>query len=116
MQPLPIGETDIIKDNFTIPSEARRKHMAIFGKSGTGKSTLLRNMIAFEIKQDIGATVLDPHGDLIDGILEMIPKEQTILLLQLSGRKPSFRNKYFRANQKRAPIAVIPKLLASWIL
>jgi type IV secretory pathway VirB4 component len=39
---LPIGKTHDINDQgrtFTIPPEARRKHMAIFGKSGVGKTT-----------------------------------------------------------------------------
>jgi len=80
MQPVPIGRTDDIWDQghiFTVPAEARRKHMAIFGKSGVGKTTLLRNMIAWDIHHGLGVTVLDPHGNLIDDLLEMIPRSRT---------------------------------------
>jgi len=38
--------------------------MAIFGKSGVGKSTLLRNMIAWDIAHGAGVAVEDPHGIL----------------------------------------------------
>ena len=54
---------------FIIPPDARRKHMAIFGATGAGKSTLLRNMIAWDIASGAGVTVVDPHGGLIDDIL-----------------------------------------------
>lgn len=37
--------------------------MVIFGKTGTGKSTLLRNLIATDIAADRGVTVVDPDGD-----------------------------------------------------
>ena len=74
IDPLPIG----VKDDdffdqqrtFAILPEARRKHMAIFGATGAGKSTLLRNMIAWDIASGAGVTVVDPHGGLIDDILD----------------------------------------------
>jgi hypothetical protein len=59
---------------FSILAEDRRKHMAIFGKSGVGKTTLLRNMIAHDISAGLGVTVIDPHGSLIRDVLEMIPR------------------------------------------
>ena len=42
--------------------------------SGTGKSTFLLNLICQDIEQGGGLAVLDPHGDLIDQILERIPE------------------------------------------
>jgi ABC-type molybdate transport system ATPase subunit len=33
-----------------IDGNARRKHMAIFGKSGVGKTTLMRNMIVADLR------------------------------------------------------------------
>src|ERR1017187_5552512 len=63
---------------FVIPPDARRKHMAIFGATGAGKSTLLRNMIATDIAAGAGVTVVDPHGGLVDDILENhIPRSRT---------------------------------------
>ena len=57
---------------------ARRRHLAIFGGSGSGKSTLLRNMLAGDIAAGHGVTVVDPHGQLVEEILENhIPRHRT---------------------------------------
>ena len=47
--------------------------MAIFGKSGVDKSTLVRNMIAVDLATGAGLTVIDPHGSLVAEVLELIP-------------------------------------------
>jgi len=54
----------------------RVRHMHIVGASGTGKSTLLYNLIREDIERGEGLAVLDPHGDLIERILSVIPKER----------------------------------------
>lgn len=54
--------------------EQRVRHTHIIGVSGTGKSTLLFNMIRQDIERGEGVAVLDPHGDLIDRILGIIPQ------------------------------------------
>ena len=46
----------------------------MIGASGTGKSTLLLNLIMQDIEHGEGIAVLDPHGDLIDEILGRIPE------------------------------------------
>jgi len=51
----------------------RRHHVHIIGKTGTGKSTLLRNMIIQDIGAGAGVAVVDPHGDLVSDVLEHIP-------------------------------------------
>jgi hypothetical protein len=58
----------------TLSAEQRAKHAYVIGASGTGKSTLLLNMIAQDIKRGEGVGVLDPHGDLIDQVLERVPE------------------------------------------
>jgi type IV secretory pathway TraG/TraD family ATPase VirD4 len=84
LEPVPIGakqSSDPLfarEEHFAVLPEARRKHMAIFGTTGAGKSTLLRNMAAWDISAGTGVTVIDPHGDLIDDILENhIPKTRS---------------------------------------
>ena len=47
--------------------------MYIIGKTGTGKSTLLGNMIISDIKAGHGVALIDPHGDLAEEILDYIP-------------------------------------------
>ena len=49
---------------------------AIIGASGTGKSTLLFNLIRQDIENGEGVALLDPHGDLTERILGIIPPER----------------------------------------
>ena len=55
----------------------RRRHMYIIGKTGTGKSEFLKDMIMQDIRGGQGLAVIDPHGDLIDDILPMIPPQRS---------------------------------------
>jgi hypothetical protein len=65
------------KPVYIVPA-ARRRHLALFGGTGSGKSTLLRNMIAEDIAAGHGVTVVDPHGQLVEDILENhIPRHRT---------------------------------------
>jgi hypothetical protein len=59
-----------------ISDDDRRRHMYIIGKTGTGKSQLLEELVIQDIKAGKGLAVIDPHGDLIDGILTRIPPER----------------------------------------
>lgn len=54
----------------------RVRHCHILGGTGTGKSTLLFSMIQQDIMSGQGVAVLDPHGDLIDRVLGVIPPER----------------------------------------
>ena len=66
------GETVEVR----LSPEQRVHHTHIIGASGTGKSTLLFNLIQQDIENNEGVAVLDPHGDLIDRILGIIPSER----------------------------------------
>ena len=52
------------------------RHGWLLGKSGTGKSTLLRNIIVEAIRNNSGVAVIDPHGDLIFDLLNYIPERR----------------------------------------
>jgi hypothetical protein len=54
----------------------RTRHTYVVGASGTGKSTLLLNMIVQDIEAGAGVGVLDPHGDLIEEILARVPEDR----------------------------------------
>lgn len=56
--------------------EERRRHMYVIGATGTGKTTLLTRMIYHDIFNGKGVAVLDPHGDLAERLLGVIPKER----------------------------------------
>lgn len=72
------GETDFRgkKVRFGIKAEDRSRHVYIIGKTGMGKSTLLENMAAQDIKNDEGMCFIDPHGSAIDTLLDYIPEER----------------------------------------
>jgi len=50
--------------------------MYIIGKTGTGKTTLLQNMILSDIKDGNGLALVDPHGDLAEALLNFIPRRR----------------------------------------
>jgi GTPase SAR1 family protein len=45
-----------------IPASERRRHVYVIGQTGTGKSTLLRNLILQDIDEGRGVGFIDPHG------------------------------------------------------
>jgi DNA helicase HerA-like ATPase len=57
--------------------EDRAQHLYIVGKTGLGKSTLLRNLILQDLYAGRGVGLLDPHGDLAREVLDAIPKGRT---------------------------------------
>ncbi len=57
-----------------ITDDDRRRHVYTVGQTGTGKSTLLSNMVISDIKNGKGVAVVDPHGELVDEILGNIPE------------------------------------------
>lgn len=72
LESAPIGthaDNYFAEPEFVIPADARRKHMALFGGTGTGKSTLLTNMAACDLSAGTGITVVDPHGGLCEDLL-----------------------------------------------
>lgn len=56
--------------------EARFRHAYIVGQTGTGKSTLMLNMVLEDIQAGHGVTVIDPHGPLVADILARLPPER----------------------------------------
>ncbi|MDE2789539.1 MAG: DUF87 domain-containing protein [Paracoccaceae bacterium] len=46
----------------------RLMHLHIVGQTGTGKSTMLANLACHAADNGYGFCVIDPHGDLADGL------------------------------------------------
>ncbi len=61
---------------ISLSCKDRRHHLYTIGKSGTGKTTLLRNMIIQDIAAGRGVGLIDPHGDLATDILDHIPRHR----------------------------------------
>lgn len=64
------------KTEIYLDEEARRRHLYLLGKTGSGKSYLMRYMVNQDIKNGKGVCVIDPHGDLVDAIMGTIPKDR----------------------------------------
>jgi late competence protein required for DNA uptake (superfamily II DNA/RNA helicase) len=74
-----------------IVQSARRQGLYIIGVNGTGKSTLIANLIHQDMVQGLGVCLLDPHGDLTLDVLGRVPEERladVILLDLLDSRYP----------------------------
>ncbi|MBF8280613.1 MAG: hypothetical protein HW383_386 [Candidatus Magasanikbacteria bacterium] len=54
----------------------RRRHFYVIGKSGSGKTTVLKQMAIQDIENGQGVCVVDPHGDFVEDVLANIPKER----------------------------------------
>ena len=72
------GKTNFRSSNtvFGIKRKDRRQHMYVLGKSGTGKSVLLSNLIVQNIQNGEGVCVVDPHGETVEEILHLIPEHR----------------------------------------
>lgn len=74
-----IGVTDYrnIHIPFGLKREDRRRHTYLVGKTGSGKSSFfLRTSIVGDILDGNGLCVIDPHGDLVEEILDLIPESR----------------------------------------
>ena len=65
------------KRHFGMQAEDRLRHLVIPGKTGQGKTELLKHMIYDDICKGRGLALLDPHGDLTDSLLRLIPANRT---------------------------------------
>ena len=60
-----------------LDAEERRRHLYLVGQTGTGKSTVLLNLIRQDLIAGEGLALLDPHGDLAEAVLAVIPRART---------------------------------------
>jgi hypothetical protein len=65
-----------LSTKFGIKRFDRKRHMYIVGKSGSGKSCLLQLLVQSDMDRGFGCAVIDPHGDLIDELLTLVPKHR----------------------------------------
>jgi len=106
-----------------LTTDQRVRHTHIVGTSGTGKSSLLFNMIQQDIENGEGVAVLDPHGDLVKQILGIIPDERLddVVLVDTSDVEfpVSFNILQAQTNEEKNLlasdlVAVFHRLSSSW--
>ncbi|MFA6587746.1 MAG: type IV secretion system DNA-binding domain-containing protein [Patescibacteria group bacterium] len=61
---------------FGIKTDDRRRHMYLIGKTGMGKSTVIERMIINDLNAGNGIALVDPHGDLVEKVLDYIPNNR----------------------------------------
>jgi len=93
-----IGKTEFKNtvQTFGIKKTDRRRHIYCIGKTGTGKSTLIANMAVSDIRKDKGMAIIDPHGDLVEIILNYIPANRINDVI------------YFNPADKEKPVTLNP--------
>lgn len=74
--PLAVTDWKDIRKVFGIKAKNRRGHIYITGKTGSGKSNLIGNMVVSDLKQGNGLALIDPHGDLAEAVLDFVPDER----------------------------------------
>jgi type IV secretory pathway TraG/TraD family ATPase VirD4 len=77
-----IGRTNYVaaleekKFVFGIKRVDRKRHLYVIGKSGVGKSKLFELLIRQDVAYGKGLCLIDPHGDLIEAVLDFIPENR----------------------------------------
>ncbi len=73
---LGVNKSRSVSKNIYMAREDRLRHFYVVGQTGTGKTTLLKNMIVQDIQNGEGVCMIDPHGADIQDIMASIPPER----------------------------------------
>ncbi len=65
-----------IENIVRIGAEDRMRHLYVIGQTGTGKSTLLKNLVIQDIEAGHGLCMIDPHGGDLEDVLGNIPESR----------------------------------------
>lgn len=75
---------------FGIKRMDRRQHMYVIGKSGTGKTTLIKNLAIQDIKNGEGVCIVDPHGEYVEELLKKIPEDRINDIVYFNPADPDY--------------------------
>ncbi len=70
---LVLGKDISTSELISIDADARSRGIYVIGSTGTGKTTLLQSIAYQDMKAGHGVCVLDPHGDMIDWLVQRVP-------------------------------------------
>ncbi len=101
------------REQFGIAADDLRRHLIAVGKTGCGKSTFLQNVVIQQMQQGRGVVLIDPHGQLVDDVLDHVPKRRTndVILFDASDRQNPVR-----FNPLQGPPGSDPTLVADSVL
>jgi hypothetical protein len=78
------------KKPIRLSLQDRQRHMYVVGQTGTGKSTYLENLALQDMLNGNGFAFVDPHGDVVEKLLSMVPKERTEDVIYFSPSEMDF--------------------------
>jgi hypothetical protein len=96
-------------------AEERMRHLYIVGQTGTGKSTILKNLALQDIQAGRGVCVVDPHGDLEEDILSQFPlkRKDDLVLIDLADEAYPFALNLLRWESQEERERIIDDLYVS---
>lgn len=102
-----LGETTWRRSHqsFGLFAEDRLRHLYLLGKTGSGKSTLIANLVIQDLREGRGVALLDPHGDLVESVLPHVPASRVneTLLLSPEDRAHPISFNVFRRGRDHHP-------------
>ena len=81
-----VVDGQITRKRFRLSQRTRTKHVVIIGKTGTGKTSLIKSMLEQDIQNGNGFLCIDLHGDLTPFILGRIAERERQSRTDLSSR------------------------------
>ncbi len=78
-RPIPFAAVDhrrLCGRVFGILPQDLLRHVWVLGKTGMGKSVLLEHLLVGLIRRGEGCALIDPHGDLAERVLDLIPSHR----------------------------------------
>src|ERR1700722_7992664 len=103
-----------------VSAERRLQHLFVIGRTGTGKSTALKNFILEDIASGAGGAFFDPHGGGIAQLLSLVPanRQKDVILYDPSDfHSPIGFNPLNKVPAQRRPFvasAVVDCFRAIW--
>ena len=65
-------------DTLSIPYAAREAHLHVIGRTRSGKSRFLTDLITQDLKYGLGTCVLDPHSELFDYLISWLARNPLV--------------------------------------
>lgn len=99
--------------SVSIPENVYGRHGVWWGASGMGKSTLIQSKMAWIMQNGMGATVIDPSGQLINDILKLVPesRKDDVILIRAKDRDCPFQLNVLDAKDEMAELNLKAELL-----
>lgn len=66
-----------VKKPIRLSLKDRQRHMYVVGQTGVGKSVFLENLAIQDMVEGRGFAFVDPHGDSVETLLSLVPRERT---------------------------------------